>query len=174
MILLKICLQTDWSRDGIGYLLQQQHCNCTCDKAPVCCKEDWKLIYAGSRFTYGTESKYSPTKSEVLAVSWSLEHSNMFTLGYNILIVSTDHHPLFGVFGNNWLILAIHTFSILKRKPWNTISQSNTIQGNGTMYQMYVLKTLHKQPLIIHSKTISGELLLTNQLKLTYNKLRTY
>ena len=27
-----------------------------------------------------TESKYSPTKGEALAVSWSLEHSKMFKL----------------------------------------------------------------------------------------------
>ena len=42
------CLQTDWSKDGLVYLLLQQHCNCNIKKAPICCKDGWKLIYAGS------------------------------------------------------------------------------------------------------------------------------
>ena len=45
------CLQTDWSKECIRYLLFQKHCNCPSDKAPTCCKKGWKLIYAGSRFT---------------------------------------------------------------------------------------------------------------------------
>ena len=44
-------LQTDWCREGIGYLLLKQHCNCTSDKVPLCCKDGWKLVMAGSRFT---------------------------------------------------------------------------------------------------------------------------
>ena len=99
----KTCLQTNWSKDSIGYLLLQQHCDCNIDKAPVCCKEGWKLIYAGSRFTHETESRYSPTEGEALAVSWSLEHSKMFTLGCNNLIILTDHHPLVGIFGDKEL-----------------------------------------------------------------------
>ena len=49
------CLQTDWSRDRIGYLLLQKHCNCNMDKAPVCCKDGWQLVFAGSRFTQNRE-----------------------------------------------------------------------------------------------------------------------
>ena len=33
------CLQTDWSKGGIGHLLFQQHCNCDIEKAPTCCKD---------------------------------------------------------------------------------------------------------------------------------------
>ena len=99
----KTCLQTDWSKDGIGYLLLQQHCNCNNDKASVCCKDGWKLIYAGSRFTHKTEPRYSSTEGEALVISWGLEDSKMFILGCNNLIVSTDHCPLVGIFGNKEL-----------------------------------------------------------------------
>ena len=92
------CVQSDWSKEGIGYLLLQQHCDCPLDKAPVCCPDGWKMIYAGSRFTHPAESRYSPTEGESLAVAWSLEHSRLFTLGCKNLIVSTDHRPLLGIF----------------------------------------------------------------------------
>ena len=45
------CLQTDYSKSGLGYLLLQKHCACPLDDAPVCCPTGWKLVYAGSRFT---------------------------------------------------------------------------------------------------------------------------
>ena len=76
------CLQTDWSKDGIGYLLLQQHCNCDSNNIPTCCPTGWKLIYAGSRFTTPTESRYAPTEGEALVI-WSLHHSRMFTQGCN-------------------------------------------------------------------------------------------
>ena len=97
------CLQTDWSKDGLVYLLLQQHCNCNIKKAPICCKDGWKLIYAGSQFTHNTESRYAPTEGEALAIAWSPEHSKMFTLGCNNLIISTEHCPLLGIFNNKEL-----------------------------------------------------------------------
>ena len=84
-------------------LLLQQHCNCNSDKVPVCYNEGWKLICAGSNFTHENESRYSPTKDEVLAVSWSLEHSKMFILGCSNLIGSTDQRPLLSIFSNREL-----------------------------------------------------------------------
>ena len=88
------CLQTDWSKEGIGYLLLQKHCSCPMDKAPICCKEGWKLVFAGSRFTKDAETRYSPTEGEALAVAWALEHARTFILGCNKLTISTDHKPL--------------------------------------------------------------------------------
>ena len=99
----RTCLQTDWCRDSIGYLLLQQHCNCTSPNVPTCCPTGWKMIYAGSRFTNPAESRYSPTEGEALAVAWSLNHSRMFTLGCNNLVVSVDHKPLLGIFNNREL-----------------------------------------------------------------------
>lgn len=55
------CLQSDWSKDGIGYLLLQKYCNCDTITAPICCPDGWHLVYAGSRFTSEAESRYSPT-----------------------------------------------------------------------------------------------------------------
>ena len=91
------CLQTDWCRDGIGYLLLQQYCKCISTKSPLCCKEGWKLVLAGSRFTKGAETRYSPTEGEALAVAWSLEHARYFVKGCRKLTVSTDHKPLLGI-----------------------------------------------------------------------------
>ena len=93
----KTCLQTDWSKDGVGYLLLQQHCSCDTSKAPVCCKDGWKLVFAGSRFTSDAETRYAPTEGEALAIAWSLQHARMFVLGCSDLMVSTDHRPLLGI-----------------------------------------------------------------------------
>ena len=95
------CLQTDWSKDGIGYLLLQQHCGCPeSPKGPLCCKDGWKLVFAGSRFTRGAELNYSPTEGEALGIVWGLEHAKMFVLGCEKLTISTDHKPLLGLFND--------------------------------------------------------------------------
>ena len=93
----RTCLQTDWSKEGIGYLLLQQHCQCEIANAPICCKDGWKLVFAGSRFTLPAETRYSPTEGEALAVAWSLEHAKFFVLGCKHLLVSTDHRSLTGI-----------------------------------------------------------------------------
>ena len=98
----RTCLQTDWSKDGLGYLLLQKYCTCVED-SPVCCKEGWKLIYAGSRFTKDAESRYAPVEGEALALAWGLEHSQIFTLGCNDLLVAVDHQPLLGIFNDREL-----------------------------------------------------------------------
>ena len=91
------CLYTDWSQQGIGFLLMQKHCSCE-PIDPKCCKLGWQLTYAGSRFTTEAESRYSPTEGEALAVAWSMNRSKFFTLGCKNLIVATDHQPLHGLF----------------------------------------------------------------------------
>ena len=90
-------LQTDWCREGIGYLLLQKHCQCQDEKAPTCCKDGLKLVFAGSRFTRGAETGYASTEGECLAVSWSLHHARLFLLGCKSLTVVTDHKPLLGI-----------------------------------------------------------------------------
>ena len=97
-----MCIQPDWSKNGVGYLLLQKHCQCA-TVSPVCCESGWKLIYAESRFTNQAESNYSPTEGEALAVAWSLEHSRLFTLGFPTLVVATDHKPLLGIFNDRAL-----------------------------------------------------------------------
>ena len=91
------CLQTDFSQSGLGYLLLQKYCSCTMNSAPVCCRDGWKLVFAGSRFTKGAETRYAPTEGELLAISWALNHSHVFTKGSPNLVVVTDHKPLLGI-----------------------------------------------------------------------------
>ena len=91
------CIQTDFCKQGIGYLLLQKYCACPLANVPICCKDGWKLVFAGSRFTQGAEENYAPTEGELLAVAWSLNHAHIFTKGCTNLIVSTDHMPLLGI-----------------------------------------------------------------------------
>ena len=94
------CLQTDFSKDGLGYLLLQKYCDCSLDKAPLCCVDGWKLVFAGSRFTKGAEVRYAPTEGEALAIAWAINHAHIFTKGCQKLIISTDHKPLLGIFNS--------------------------------------------------------------------------
>ena len=46
---LTTCLATDYSRSGIGFHLLQKKCSCS-DITPICCKDGWSIVFAGSRF----------------------------------------------------------------------------------------------------------------------------
>ena len=81
------CLQTVWSKDGIGYLLLQQFCDFPINDAPICCPKGWKLTFVGSRFTTSAKTRYSPTEAE--AISVTLDTARMFVLGCKELIVIT-------------------------------------------------------------------------------------
>ena len=70
------CVQTDWSKEGIGYLLLQKYCSCSLEKAPICCHDGWRLVFAGSRFTKGAEPRYAPSEGEALAIVWALNHAH--------------------------------------------------------------------------------------------------
>ena len=87
------CLSTDWSVDGIGFLMKQKYCKCL-SKTPTCCQNGWKLCLVGSRFTTPTESRYAPIEGEALAVAYALHQTRYYTLGCTDLIVATDHKPL--------------------------------------------------------------------------------
>ena len=63
-----LCLVTDWSKTGIGYVLWQR--TCLCPKVhPTCCAGVWVLIAVGSRFCTAAESRYAPIEGELLGVS---------------------------------------------------------------------------------------------------------
>ena len=93
------CLATDWSKDGIGYLLMQKKCSCP-EIVPTCCSGGWGVVLAGSRFCTGAESRYSPVEGEAQGVVWALEKTRHYTLGNPRLIVATDHKPLLKLFGD--------------------------------------------------------------------------
>ena len=93
------CLLTDWAKIGIGFVLMQKHCNCVGKKlTPECGDGHWKIVFAGSRFTTDTESRYAPIEGEALAVVHGLESSRMFVLGCPKLTVAVDHKPLLRFF----------------------------------------------------------------------------
>ena len=94
-------MQTDWNKEGIGYLLLQKHYDCLIPNAPVCCPTGWHLVYASSCFTTPAESLYGPTEGEALTVAWGFEHARMFILRCEELIFAADHQPLLGIF-NAW------------------------------------------------------------------------
>ena len=97
------CLSTDWSKNGIGFLLQQKHCSCPLEKAPHCGPDHWRLIFAGSRFTTEAEARYAPVEGEALALVYALEQCRMFVMGCKSLIVAVDHKPLVKIFSDQSL-----------------------------------------------------------------------
>ena len=96
------CLNTDWSKSGIGYYLTQKHCACPTD-TPGCCDDGWRITLAGSRPLKSAQTRYAPIEGEALAVVWSLEQTKYLTEGCNNLIICTDHKPLTKLFGNRSL-----------------------------------------------------------------------
>ena len=76
---LRTCLRPDWSKQGIGYFLMQQRCDCTV-KHPGCCANGWRIVLAGSRFLNGAESRYAPIEGDALAVAWGLEQTQYFSV----------------------------------------------------------------------------------------------
>ena len=112
---------TDYSKSGLGWILQQKNCKCV-KITPLCCEGGWDLILARGRFNIPAETRYSPTEGEALAVAVALENSRYYTLGCPKLIVATDHKPLLGILGdreldsiNNPLIVRIKQRTL----PWN-------------------------------------------------------
>ena len=98
----KTCLSTDWCKQGIGFALYQQHCNCQ-SGIPFCCPTGWKLVFANNRFTHNAEQRYAPIEGEALAIAHALDKSRHFVLGCKDLTVATDHKPLLKTFGDRQL-----------------------------------------------------------------------
>ena len=96
----QICVCSDWSKDGIGFVLLQKHCSCDLSSAPVCCPTGWKTIFAGSRFTSPAESRYAPIEGEALALGYALEKCKMFLLGCKQFLAVVDHQPLVKIFND--------------------------------------------------------------------------
>ena len=78
-------LCTDASRQGLGFVLQQQNGG------------NWALIQAGSRFLSDAESR------ELLAVSWVITKCKLFLAGLPHFTVVTDHHPLIPILNSHRL-----------------------------------------------------------------------
>ena len=100
----RTALVTDWSKTGTGFSLMQKHCNCSSD-IPTCCREGWKLVFAGSQFNNKAEARYAPIEGECLAVVKALKKPTVkyFIHGCKDLIIATDHKPLVKLLGNRKL-----------------------------------------------------------------------
>lgn len=78
-----VTLQTDASRlNGLGFTLMQQD------------GDTMKLIQCGSRFISQTESRYSTTEIEMLAVIWAMKKCHVYLMGMNSFKLVTDHRAL--------------------------------------------------------------------------------
>ena len=86
------CLSTDFSKGGLGWILQQKNCKCEV-VSPLCCETGWDLVLAGGRFTNDAESRYAPVEGEALAIAAALENSRYYTLGCPDLHIATDQNP---------------------------------------------------------------------------------
>ena len=107
------CLATDWSKAGIRFTLTQKHCTCQPPYRPGCGDGHWKLVFAGSRFTKDSESRYAPIEGEALAVVFGLQRCRMFVMGAPNLILAVDHAPLTKIFND---------------RPLKTISNPRVLQ----------------------------------------------
>ena len=93
-----LCLTTDWSRVGSGFLLLQKSCECPEKEdgknTPDCCKTGWRIILAGGKYNKPEESRYAPIEGELLAVAIALHKCRYFVAGAENLTIVTDHNPL--------------------------------------------------------------------------------
>ena len=97
------CLSTDWSVDGVGFLLKQKYCDCD-SRMPTCCPGGWKICLVGSCFTSPAESRYAPIEGEALAVVYGLHQTRYYILGCSNLIIATDHKPLLRILNDRALV----------------------------------------------------------------------
>ena len=81
-------LETDASRQGLGFALLQLDPN----------TNNWHLVQCGSRALSDSETRYAVCELEMLAICWSLLKCRHWILGFDGLVVVTDHSALVGVF----------------------------------------------------------------------------
>jgi hypothetical protein len=95
---LETCLSTDYSKEGMGWILQQKTCKCK-KISPTCCPDGWRLVLAGGAFCEPAERKYSPIEGEATAIFKGLQDTRYYTLGCKKLHIATDHQPLVTTLG---------------------------------------------------------------------------
>ena len=93
-------LITDWSKEGIGFVLLRKHCTCPAKSDPLCCDEGWKPAYCNSRTLAPEEANYAPIEGEGLGVTWALKKARLFLLGHPKFTIYVDHKPLVRIFGS--------------------------------------------------------------------------
>ena len=99
---LTTCLATDYSKSGIGFHLLQKKCSCS-NITPICCKDGWSIVFAGSRFLNDAETRYAAIEGEALSASWAMSKCKHFLLGCKNFVLAVDHRPLLGVLNDKSL-----------------------------------------------------------------------
>ena len=97
-LMLETCLSIDYSKEGMGWILQQKPCGCK-KISPTCCPNGCKLVLAGGAFCRLAERNYSPIEGEATAIFKGLQVTKYYTLGCKSLHVATDHQPLVTTLG---------------------------------------------------------------------------
>ena len=96
------CLSPVYSKEGMGWILQQKICKCP-DIIPRCCEERWRLVLAGGHLCNKAEKNYSPIEGEANALARGLQDTKYYTMGCPNLYVATDHASLVTVLGDQSL-----------------------------------------------------------------------
>ncbi len=100
---LETTLITDYSKQGIGYVIMQKHCECENTGETTCCSDGWKLTICNSRFLKPEEKNYYPIEGEGLAVAWALQNARIYLAGCRNFTILVDHAPLVGIFNRKGL-----------------------------------------------------------------------
>ena len=95
---LETCLSTDYSKEGMGWILQQKTCGCE-RISPTCCPDGWRLVLAGGALCKPAERNYNPIEDEATSIFKGLQYTKYYTLECNSLHVATDHQPLVTTLG---------------------------------------------------------------------------
>ena len=95
-------LSPDYSKEGMGWILQQKICSCP-EIIPTCCEEGWRLVLAGGHFCNKAERNYSPIEGEATSVAKGLHDTKYYTMGCKRLYDATDHKSLVCVLGDQSL-----------------------------------------------------------------------
>lgn len=127
------CLSTDWSKEGIGFVLLQKYCQCQ-NITPICRTTGWKLVFAGSRYNSPAESRYAPVDGELLAMAQALKKSKYFVLDNKNLVVAVDHKSLFGILSDMEMVnINNPRLYNLKEKTLRYRLASSTSQARSTV-----------------------------------------
>jgi len=139
------CLTTDWSKTGIGFDLTQKHCDCSGPTKPDCGDDHWRLVFAGSRFTSDTESRYAPIEGEALAVVHGLQRCRMFVMGSPNLTVAVDHKPLIRIL-NDRELCSISNPRLLHLKEKTLMYRFKIVHIPGKSKKMKIADTTSRNP----------------------------
>lgn len=103
IVIKKTALITDWSHQGIGYILLQKHCAWGGYINVHCCKSGWKMVSCVFIFLQPSENFHVAIEGEMLAITWALKKCKMFLLGCPKFYIFKDHHPLVKILGEKSL-----------------------------------------------------------------------